>query len=414
MTAARLWLGFAVVAVLLLVVGAFTSPFASPSTAAQTQEPLPAFLLGSKADASSSAAPEKSPTVEPAVSAPALTAAAVGAAEGALDDQRQRDWRRVEALIQASAGPAAPESAGDEAPAANDEQQQPAGANTAVAMTPLDIQLLHLINPLIAAPQATANNKHNGSSGVFAGAKVGCPHFALRMGKDADSKVNQKVVQKYSRYVSDFCNKTGMLQMFFGLRSFIHFADTIASIIKIQPGFRVLDVGSGCGTMLNYYYLKFNIVGIGIDITGDAIAHARAHSQPHQTFCHLDATLLRVFPSNHFDTVVSWAALYHLRRTQVQCAVLAEVCRVLKPGAAAFIAQMRTEKAQNYWRKGKCRLEASGCTWKRMSDASTFRVKAFRRNGFFSIYMEKQAADGASPPPAGRPSPAKAATGEEP
>jgi hypothetical protein len=48
-----------------------------------------------------------------------------------------------------------------------------------------------------------------------------------------------------------------------------------------------------------------------------------------------------------------------------------------------------SEKSQNYWRKGKCRLEAHGCHWKRMSDANTFRERSFKRSGFFSILLTK-------------------------
>lgn len=201
-----------------------------------------------------------------------------------------------------------------------------------------------------------------------------------------------KVVSKYNRYTQDFCNTTGMLQMHFKLLKFIKFADIIASILRIRPGSLILDVGSGCGTLLNYYALKLNTTGHGIDITGEAVQHSKMHARPNQHFCRMDATMLRLFPTATYDYIVSWAVLYHIRRTQVQCAVLLEICRLLKPGASAVLAQMRTEKSQNYWRKGKCRT-LPWCSWRRMSDTNTFREKSFSRNGFFSILMTRKLND---------------------
>jgi ubiquinone/menaquinone biosynthesis C-methylase UbiE len=236
-----------------------------------------------------------------------------------------------------------------------------------------DSDLLQVLSPLRAAPLMPPRGL--------------CPDYRYRAGKDADSRTNSDVVHKYSRYTSQYCNTTGMLQMHFGLAHFVGFLDILASIAGVRPGMHIFDLGSGCGTMLNYLNLKFGTTGVGVDMTIDAVTHSRLHARDGQHFCHLDATMLRYFPSAHFDAVVSWAMLYHVRRTWVQCAILNEVCRILKPGAIAYVGHLRTEKTQAFWKKGRC--VATGCTWRRLADAATFRVASFRRHAFFSIYMRR-------------------------
>lgn len=250
----------------------------------------------------------------------------------------------------------------------------------------LDQELLHLINP----PPSLNSEKHSTTTKRYFYKNLPihpCPLYRHKIGKDADSKTNNDAVKKYTRYTHQFCNTSGMLQMFFNLRRYLFFLDVMAKIVNLKEGDKVFDLGSGCGTMLNYYHLKFGTTGLGIDITGDAVAHAKSHARENQTFCHLDATLLRAFPSNSFDVVMSWAVLYHLRRTWVQCAVMKELTRMLKPGGVALMAQIRTEKTQAFWKKGKCQIE--GASWRRLSDTSIFREKSFKRNGFFSIYLTK-------------------------
>lgn len=215
-----------------------------------------------------------------------------------------------------------------------------------------------------------------------------CPSFRLRFGRDADGKSTHEAFVKYSRYVEQYCNTSGLLQMFVQLPTYLYFLDVIAKIAQIKNGSRIFDWGCGCGTLLNYYHTKYQTTGVGIDLVDNAIRHARAHSQPNQTFCHLDGTRLEGFPANSFDAIVSWAVLYHIRRTLIQCKVVHSLVRMLKPGGVAYIGHLRTEKTQDYWKKGN-RCVPPGATLRRMKDFRTFHMPVFRKHQFFSLVLTK-------------------------
>lgn len=219
-----------------------------------------------------------------------------------------------------------------------------------------------------------------------------CPKFRLRFGKDADSQVNHEAYVKYSRYVDQYCNNSGLLQMYVGLPTYLFFLDTIAQLLDVRNNTRIFDWGCGCGTLLNYYHLKYNTTGVGIDLVDTAIAHARARSQPRQTFCVLDGRLLKSFADNSFDTIVSWATIYHVRRTLLQCDIVHNLVRMLKPGGRFFFGHIRTEKSQDYWKKGKCRPD--NVTVKRIRDYRTFHMPSFRKHQFFSMVFYKAPLNG--------------------
>lgn len=223
---------------------------------------------------------------------------------------------------------------------------------------------------------------------VHAVMNVTCPSYRFRGSKSADGKHTHEAMVKYTRYVKQYCNSTGLLQMHVDLRTYIRFMDTVARIVRLKPGDFIFDWGSGCGTMLNYFSSQFNTTGIGIDVTEAAVQHAQRHGRDNQLFCFMDGSDLRHFPSNSFDAIVSWATLYHVRRTLVQCDIVHHMVRMLKPGAVAYVGHLRTEKTQDYWRKGKCR--PPNATIVRHRDSRTFHMPSFRRNNFFSLVITKQ------------------------
>jgi 2-polyprenyl-3-methyl-5-hydroxy-6-metoxy-1,4-benzoquinol methylase len=217
-----------------------------------------------------------------------------------------------------------------------------------------------------------------------------CPSYRFRGSKSADGKHTHEAMVKYTRYVKQYCNATGMLQMHLDLATYIRFLDTVALMAKLKPNDVIFDWGSGCGTMLNYYAMKYNTTGVGIDVTEAAVQHARTHGRDGQLFCFMDGADLRHFPSGSFDAIVTWATLYHVRRTLVQCDIVHQFVRMLKPGGIAYVGHLRTEKTQEYWKKGKCR--PPNATVVRRSDAKTFHMASFRRNNFFSLVVTKDAA----------------------
>jgi ubiquinone/menaquinone biosynthesis C-methylase UbiE len=206
--------------------------------------------------------------------------------------------------------------------------------------------------------------------------------------KSADGGAVREAIHKYTMYTRMYCNSSGLMQMHFKFEHYLYFLNVIAGIVKLKQNDIILDWGSGCGTMLNYFHVKYNTTGVGLDATEDAINFARQHSQPDQLFCHTDATrALPHFKSNTFHAIVSWAALYHVRRTLQQCETVNEMVRILKPGGMAFIGHLRTEKTQRFWSRHKCEL--TNGTYVKLMDAKTFHVPNFKRNGFFSIVVTK-------------------------
>lgn len=215
-----------------------------------------------------------------------------------------------------------------------------------------------------------------------------CPRFRIH-GNDADRKKISGHIFKYSRYASDYCNSTGLMQMNIPQQAHVQILSTIARLAHIKNNDRVLDWGCGCGTMLNFLHLNFNTTGVGLDMTEGAIRFAWDHSQPRQTFCWMDGSDMSVFPSSHFDAVVSWGGVYHVRRTQVQCSIVSNMVRVLKPGGVAFVGHIRTDKSQQYWKHNKC--VPPGASIARYRDYKTFRQASWKRHGFFSLIVTKTA-----------------------
>eukprot|EP00759_Apiculatamorpha_spiralis_P015917 PhF_6_TR22381/c0_g1_i3/m.31748 len=215
-----------------------------------------------------------------------------------------------------------------------------------------------------------------------------CPRRLFPSMKSADGGSVREAIHKYTLYTRLYCNKTGMMQMYFSFNHYIYFLDIIAQVVHLKRGDVIMDWGSGCGTMLNYFHKVYNTTGIGLDATEEAVLYAKKHAADNQIFCHTDATRgMSHFKSNTFDAIVSWAALYHVRRTLQQCETVNEMVRVLKPGGIAFLCHLRTEKTQKFWSRHKCQL-TNGSYVKAM-DAKTFHVSSFKRNGFFSLVVTK-------------------------
>ena len=216
-----------------------------------------------------------------------------------------------------------------------------------------------------------------------------CPLFKFPGGKSADSQTMQEAANKYTRYTRQYCNTTGMLQMSVVLESYVQIMDKIANLVQMKRGDRLFDWGSGCGTMLNYFHLTHNTTGVGIDLTSEAVQHSMGHRQPQQLFCLMNGANLKSFANETFDNVVSWATLYHVRRTMVQCDIVHNLVRMLKPGGRAFIGHLRTEKTQEYWKKGNKKCKIPGAVMNRYRDFRTFHQPQWRKHGFFSLLVYK-------------------------
>jgi SAM-dependent methyltransferase len=112
-----------------------------------------------------------------------------------------------------------------------------------------------------------------------------------------------------------------------------HFETGLQMLFNGRPPaeVRVLEFGCGMGRNLGLPARR-GCQCFGVDISPTQIELARKHF-PYGTASFEVLTGLRLpFPSGHFDYVMTFAVLQHLKQTSVLLNALSEMCRVLKPG----------------------------------------------------------------------------------
>lgn len=105
----------------------------------------------------------------------------------------------------------------------------------------------------------------------------------------------------------------------------------LASVVRVQPGERMLDVGCGTGAFEARLVAAGNRARLmGVDVSPQMLARARrkVHGAPNVAFIQADAHALP-FSDGHFDAVVSASAFHYFEEPVV---ALQGMLRVLKPG----------------------------------------------------------------------------------
>jgi len=115
-----------------------------------------------------------------------------------------------------------------------------------------------------------------------------------------------------------------------------------------RPHQKILEIGVGPGSTLEYYPSPSNI--IGIDISASMIQRARKKAATLNngnsfTFYVMDANHLE-FPDNYFDVVM---AAYVITTVQNPHQVCREVLRVLKPGGRIIFVNHTRSQNGSYW-----------------------------------------------------------------
>jgi 2-polyprenyl-3-methyl-5-hydroxy-6-metoxy-1,4-benzoquinol methylase len=107
------------------------------------------------------------------------------------------------------------------------------------------------------------------------------------------------------------------------------------NLLEVRAGSRVLEVGCGGGGCAVYVACTTQAHVTGIDLSGHGIRKANRLAQSHGVQGHThfeqtDASRPLAFEANSFDAILCNDAMLHIAH---RAAVLAEWCRILKPGA---------------------------------------------------------------------------------
>lgn len=126
-------------------------------------------------------------------------------------------------------------------------------------------------------------------------------------------------------------------------------ADAMVETYGIEPGMRVLDVGSGKGFLLHDFTQAVPGVEVaGIDVSAYAIEHAMESVKP---FCQVADAAKLPFPDDHFDLVISINTLHNLYLPGLWSA-LEEIERVSRGARYLCVEGYRNEREKvnlMYW-----------------------------------------------------------------
>jgi len=115
-----------------------------------------------------------------------------------------------------------------------------------------------------------------------------------------------------------------------------------------RPNQRVLEIGVGPGSTLEFYPPRTDFVGIDISAAMIGEARKKAANLNSGSRFHLqvmDATSLK-FPDNHFDVVM---AAYVITTVQDPHKVCREILRVVKPGGQIIAVNHTRSQNGSYW-----------------------------------------------------------------
>ena len=127
------------------------------------------------------------------------------------------------------------------------------------------------------------------------------------------------------------------------------FRERLVQLARLEPGERVLDIGSETGTLAIAAKRHIGTAGTvcGVDASPEMIARAKkkaARARVEVYFCEGIVEALP-FPDAHFDVVLSTVMPHHLGpELRRQCA--GEVRRVLKPGERWFVVDFEGSARQ--------------------------------------------------------------------
>jgi ubiquinone/menaquinone biosynthesis C-methylase UbiE len=113
------------------------------------------------------------------------------------------------------------------------------------------------------------------------------------------------------------------------------FKAMLVDAVKLEKGFRVLDVACANGLLLHNLSLKEDIEGYGVDIS-EKMIHTARERHPRFTFEVAGSDSLP-FQDKYFDVITVSAAFHHFSQPE---RFMLEAKRVLKDGGTLYIAEL--------------------------------------------------------------------------
>ena len=115
-----------------------------------------------------------------------------------------------------------------------------------------------------------------------------------------------------------------------------------------KPGMKVLEIGVGPGSTLDFYPPKTKVTGI--DISRAMITRAREKAADINSGCRFDFHVMDAahleFPDNHFDLIM---AAYVITTVQDHRKVCREIHRVVKPGGQIIAVNHTRSQNGSLW-----------------------------------------------------------------
>ena len=173
-----------------------------------------------------------------------------------------------------------------------------------------------------------------------------------------------------------------------------HFNLIVRELVKRFPVRTALDIGCNTGELV-YALRSLNVEAYGVDISENALAHARESVQGFLSQVDVDFEPLP-FSGKRFDLVIAHQILQHLQRPGK---LISEMYRVLKPGGIAFIVTPTPPIETPWWRalRVQCDIEHindhSRAVW-----VKTFELNGFRYIGHLRGTIQKAARSNLDPP----------------
>ena len=154
-----------------------------------------------------------------------------------------------------------------------------------------------------------------------------------------DQSIKNSHTAKWNDRAQNCAKKNGM---WLGLNQTVTrvAALSFAAALGLRPGDSLFSAGSGCGNLLQEVRAEWGNVSVGgVDFSVGGVEHSRRVLSGGQ-FCVADIRNMSVVPTASYDFVWTHGVVWYILEREV-CGVVLDMVRIVKPGGAVLIADMR-------------------------------------------------------------------------